>query len=124
MNPLLTPQEQAHVASVRALQRFSGNDTPTLSNGKQERIKQTLDTLQRFNLFKHATNALALGFVGFYLLTFTSIAGDGNHIYTVYRLFPVIASVGITLAIWRLPTNSLLRLFYLAGLFVVSWIGA
>lgn len=31
-NPLLTPQEQAHINSVRALPHFAGNDTPTLSN--------------------------------------------------------------------------------------------
>lgn len=31
-NPLLTPSEQSHIASVRALQRFSGNDAPTLSD--------------------------------------------------------------------------------------------
>jgi hypothetical protein len=86
--------------------------------------KSMLDTIQRLSLFKHITNVVALGFVGFYLLTFASVAPGGNHIYTLFRLFPVIASMGITLSMWFLPDNSLLRLFYLVGLFVISWLGA
>lgn len=75
-------------------------------------------------VFPYTTNCLALVFVAFYALTFANIAADGNHIYTLYRLFPVVASVAITLSMWRLPDNSLLRLFYLVGLFVISWLGA
>jgi hypothetical protein len=65
---------------------------------------------------------VGLAFVGFYIATFASIAADGNYIYTVYRLFPVVAAIAITTAMWVLPGNSLMRLFYLAGLFVVSWL--
>ena len=81
------------------------------------------NTIQRLKLFKHATNGLALGFVGLYVVAFASIASNGNHIYTIYRFFPVVASLAIALSMWRLPDNSLLRLFYLAGLFAISWLG-
>ena len=81
------------------------------------------NTIQRLKLFKHATNALALGFVGLYVVAFASISSNGNHIYTIYRFFPVVASLAIALSMWRLPDNSLLRLFYLAGLFAISWLG-
>ena len=81
------------------------------------------NTIQRLKLFKHATNGLALGFVGLYVVDFSSIASNGNHIYTIYRFFPVVASLAIALSMWRLPDNSLLRLFYLADLFAISWLG-
>lgn len=81
------------------------------------------NTIQRLKLFKHATNGLALGFVGLYVVAFASISSNGNHIYTIYRFFPVVASLAIALSMWRLPDNSLLRLFYLAGLFAISWLG-
>lgn len=82
-----------------------------------------VNAIQRLKLFKHATNGLALGFVGLYVVAFASISSNGNHIYTIYRFFPVIASLAIALSMWRLPDNSLLRLFYLAGLFAISWLG-
>ena len=86
-------------------------------------MPQMGNTIQRLKLFKHITNGLALGFVGLYVVAFASIASNGNHIYTIYRFFPVVASLAITLSMWRLPDNSLLRLFYLAGLFAISWLG-
>ena len=86
-------------------------------------MPQMGNTIQRLKLFKHATNGLALGFVGLYVVAFASIASNGNHIYTIYRFFPVVASLAIALSMWRLPDNSLLRLFYLAGLFAISWLG-
>jgi hypothetical protein len=75
------------------------------------------------NAYPHTTNALALGFVGFYAYDFSTIAANGNHIYTIYRLFPVVAALAITLSMWRLPDNSLTRLFYLVGLYVIAWLG-
>ncbi|QTR52685.1 hypothetical protein [Thiothrix unzii] len=86
-------------------------------------MRNALNTIQQLKLFKHATNGLALGFVGLYVVAFASIASNGNHIYTIYRFFPVVASLAIALSMWRLPDNSLLRLFYLAGLFAISWLG-
>ncbi|WP_028487835.1 hypothetical protein [Thiothrix lacustris] len=87
-------------------------------------VAQFLKSRDYSKAFPYATNGLAVAFVGFYAMTFASIADDGNHIYTVYRIFPVIASLGITISMWSLPDNSLIRLFYLVGLFVVSWLGA
>jgi hypothetical protein len=85
--------------------------------------RKFMDTVQRLKLFTHITNALALGFVAFYAYDFLTIATNGNHIYTIYRLFPVVAALAITLSLWRLPENSLMRIFYLAGLYVISWLG-
>jgi len=122
-NPLLTPQEQAHIDNIRAnhstLPPYAENATQGTTG-----VLAYLKTRDYSKAFPYATNGIALAFVGFYLLTFASIAGDGNHIYTVYRLFPIIASVAITAALWRLPDNSLMRVFYLMGLFTVSWLGA
>ena len=72
--------------------------------------------------YPYTTNALALGFVGFYALDFTTIAANGNHIYTIYRLFPLLAATAICIALWTLPKESLLRVFYLVGSFTVSWL--
>lgn len=82
-----------------------------------------LNTIQRLKLYKHITNALALGFVALYAYAFSSIAATGNYLYTIYRLFPVVAALAITLSLWRLPDNSLMRLFYLVGLYVLAWLG-
>ena len=73
--------------------------------------------------FKIITNALALGFVALYAYEFSSIAANGNYLYTLYRLFPVVGALAITLSLWRLPDNSLMRLFYLLGLYLLAWLG-
>ena len=73
-------------------------------------MPQMGNTIQRLKLFKHATNGLALGFVGLYVVAFASIASNGNHIYTIYRFFPVVASLAIALSMWRLPDN--VKAFY------------
>ena len=86
-------------------------------------MSNALNSIQRLKLFKHATNGLALGFVGLYVYEFSSIAANSNYIYTIYRLFPVVAALAITLSMWRLPENSLIRLFYLVGLYVIAWLG-
>jgi hypothetical protein len=82
-----------------------------------------LNTIRQLKLFKHVTNALALGFVALYAYEFSTIAANDNYIYTIYRLFPVVAALAITLSLWRLPDNSLIRLFYLVGLYVIAWLG-
>lgn len=87
-----------------------------------EAITGFLARIEWRNAYPHITNALALGFVGFYAYDFSTIAANGNHIYTIYRLFPLLAATAICIALWTLPKESLLRVFYLVGSFTVSWL--
>ena len=116
-NPLLSRAEQAHIDAVRA--RWAGYQE---SGHPAPRLKALIALMARANLYKLGTNALALAFVAFYAVDFVNVAANGNHIYTIYRLFPVLASTAIAVAIETLPENSLVRLFYLAGMFTVSWL--
>jgi hypothetical protein len=76
----------------------------------------------RINLYKYGTNWAALAFVGFYLFDIASVASNGNHFYTAYRLFPALAAAAIAQSMWTLPDNSLWRLPHLMGCFFVSWL--
>lgn len=125
-NPLLTHAEQAHVDALRA--RWAGHEghthpTPRLQpENALQAFKTLLAHVDWMRLYQYATNAMALGFVGFYMVDFSNVATNGNHIYTVYRVFPVLAALGICIAMWSLPKASLLRVFYLVGAVTVSWL--
>lgn len=125
-NPLLSAHEQAHIDAVRAQwsdQQVYNQPTP---HHQPENALQALGALLAsadwMKVYQYATNTGALGFLGFYAFDFANIAADGNHIYTVYRLFPVLTSTGIVFSMWTLPKESLLRVFYLVGDFTVSWL--
>lgn len=125
-NPLLTPAEQAHVDTVRAQwsgQQDNSHPTPPLQpETRLAAFKTLLAHVDWMRLYQYGTNAMALGFVGFYMVDFSNVATNGNHIYTVYRVFPVLAALGICLAMWSLPKASLQRVFYLVGAVTVSWL--
>lgn len=125
-NPLLTQAEQAHVDASRARwASHEGHNHPTPLLQPETRLaafKTLLAHVDWMRLYQYATNAMALGFVGFYMVDFSNVATNGNHIYTVYRVFPVLAALGICIAMWSLPKASLLRVFYLVGAVTVSWL--
>lgn len=108
---------QTHDSNLRpSVREHFTDNTPT------SRFSALLARIDWRMVYPYATNALALGFVGFYAYDFSTIAANGNHIYTIYRLFPLLAATAICIAMWTLPKDSLLRVFYLAGSFTVSWL--
>ena len=104
---------------MRALQRVSDDGRPTPSDG----ARMALDVIQRLDLFKHITNGIGLLAVLFYAVNFSNVMASDNHIYAVYQLFPVLASLAITTTLWTAPANSLLRVLYIVGLYTISWLG-
>ena len=86
-------------------------------------FKYVADFAVRAELFKHITNGIGLLAVLFYAVNFSNVMASDNHIYAVYQLFPVFASLAITTTLWTTPANSLLRVLYIVGLYTISWMG-
>lgn len=111
-----------HTNSRLSVRKQMTDNHPTPRLQPENGLQALIALMARANLYKLGTNALALAFVAFYAVDFVNVAANGNHLYTIYRLFPVLAATAIAVAMGTLPENSLTRLFYLAGMFTVSWL--
>lgn len=115
-NPLLTPDQQAHVASVRALQHFSADGRPTLALPSPETANAA---------YMHITNAIAL-LLALYVAYETKQALTphiGNIPVLIAGSFPIVASAAIAVLTFFSEKDSLLRIFYLMGIYTSSWMG-
>ena len=115
-NPLLTPQEQAHVASVRASQRVSGDSRPALSLPSPETASAA---------YMHITNVIALVLTAYiaYETKQALTPHIGNIPVLIAGSFPIVASSAIAVLTFFSEKDSLLRIFYLMGIYTSSWMG-
>jgi len=109
MNPLLTPQGQAH----RTLHHVSDNDG----------ARMALDAIQRLDLFKHLTNLSAFGFTLFYIYAMKSGFNPENVFASIPAVIHVFAAIGTSLSMFQLQGNSLMRVVHVLGLLLLANLG-
>jgi hypothetical protein len=112
-NPLLNNAEQAHLDSVRALR---SNSHPTLALPSPETANAA---------YMHITNVTALVLTAYiaYETKQALTPHVGNIPVLIAGSFPIVASTAIAVLTFFSEKNSLLRIFYLMGIYTSSWLG-
>ena len=125
-NPLLTPQEQAHIDNIRA---NHSTPPPYAENATQGAtgVLAYLKTRDYSKVYQIATNILsgiAVLLIA-YLTTqnLTPMFNAGNIPVVIAGMFPVLASFGMFLGVLISEPMSLLRVLYLFGMFATLVLG-
>lgn len=110
------PQEQAHINAEMTQERVSGDSRPTLSLPSPETASAA---------YMHITNVIAL-VLAVYIAYETKQALTphiGNIPVLIAGSFPIVASSAIAVLTFFSERDSLLRIFYLMGIYTSSWMG-
>lgn len=122
VSPAKLEKTNGHIGTAGSVWELATTGATTLGLAPAL-FRHVADFAVRAELFKHVTNGIGLLAVLFYAVNFSNVMASDNHIYAVYQLFPVFASLAITTTLWTTPANSLLRVLYIVGLYTISWMG-
>lgn len=115
-NPLLSASEQAHINAEMTQERVSGDSRPTLSLPSPETASAA---------YMHITNVIALVLTAYiaHETKQTLTPHIGNIPVLIAGSFPIVASSAIAVLTFFSEKDSLLRIFYLMGIYTSSWMG-
>lgn len=72
--------------------------------------------------YKYGTNAAVYGTFVWYGYQYAITDFNGNHIYSVVALFPVLASAATAILIAVTPARSPFRVLYVVGVLTFGWL--
>jgi len=91
--------------------------------GSQYDAHQFRDLKQANDLFKHLTNLSAFGFTLFYIYAMKSGFNPENVFASIPAVIHVFAAIGISLSMFQLQGNSLMRVVHVLGLLLLANLG-
>ena len=118
-NPLLNNAERAHIDNIRA----NHAAMPENDGNHPTPFRHVADFAARAELFKHVTNLSAFGFTFFYIYAMKSGFNSENVFASIPAVIHVFAAIGISLSMFQLQSNSLMRVVHVLGLLLLANLG-